>query len=311
MATFERNVKKIMHCKVYRPQGATADRVIAQDFSCKKPEPGYICFSVLEVEGKKLRWTGFHAPPRLAGILRKATSSTHDHRCKEPMRRMTWAALPCSWLLLIALSPSLSAQDDGTNGVQPGDRVTLDFFTAAGVRSNEIAGQRIVDRNGEIFLPFLGTVSVAGKDAEAIRVLLEERYSVIFAAPVLQVVVHLRINITGMVRRPGSYYLDPTLTVLDALAEAGGSSGEIDLGTGGGAADASRVRLVRRSGELRILDLRANEISEETRAIKIQSGDWIDIPPQSQSKLRDDIQFYGSLLTMMVSLASLIVIIAR
>ena len=70
--------------------------------------------------------------------------------------------------------------------------------------------------------------------------------------------------------------LDPTLTVLDALAEAGGSSGEIDLGTGGGAADASQVRLVRRSGELRILNLRPDQITEEVRALKIQSGDWID-----------------------------------
>ena len=180
------------------------------------------------------------------------------------MRRMTWAALPCVLPLLIALSPSVSAQD-GTYGVQPGDRVILDFFTAAGVRSLEIAGQRTVDRNGEIFLPFLGTVAVLGRDAEAIRALLEDRYSVLFAEPVLQVVVQLRVNITGMVRQPGSYYLDPTLSVLDAVAEAGGSSGEIDLGTGGGAADASRVRLVRRSGELRILDLRPDHIISRSR----------------------------------------------
>ena len=226
------------------------------------------------------------------------------------MRRMTWAALPCVLPLLIALSPSLSAQD-GTYGVQPGDKVTLDFFTAAGVRSVEIAGERTVDRNGEIFLPFLGTVSVLGRDAEAIRALLEDRYSVIFAEPVLQVVVQLRINITGMVRQPGSYYVDPTLTVLDALSEAGGSTGEIDLGTGGGAADASEVRLVRKNGELRILDLRPTQITQATRAIKIQSGDWIHVPPQSQSKLRDDVQFYGSVLTIVVSLASLIVLIAR
>lgn len=267
-------------------------------------------FPVLDAELERLRWTGLRASPRLAGILRKATPPTSGHRCKEPMRRMTWTALPCAWLLLTALSPSLSAQDS-TYGVQPGDRVTLDFFTAAGVRSNEIAGQRTVDRNGEIFLPFLGTVSILGKDAEAIRALLEDRYSVLFAEPVLQVVVQLRVNITGMVRRPGSYYLDPTLTVLDALSEAGGSSGEIDFGIGGGAADVSQVRLVRRSGELRILDLRPDQISQETLAMKIQSGDWIHVPPQSQSKLRDDIQFYGGVLAILVSMASLIVLVSN
>lgn len=221
---------------------------------------------------------------------------------------MTWAALPCVLPLLIALSPSLSAQD-ATYGVQPGDKVTLDFFTAAGVRSLEIAGERKVDRNGEIFLPFLGTIAVLGKDAEAIRALLVDRYSVLFSEPVLQVVVQLRVNITGMVRRPGSFYVDPTLTVLDALAEAGGSSGEIDLGTGAGAADASQVRLVRRSGELRILDLRPDHITQENQSIKIQSGDWIHVPPQAQSRLRDDIQFYGSLMAILVSMASLVVLI--
>ena len=266
-------------------------------------------FSVLEAERERLRWTGLHVSPRLAGILRKATFPTYDHRCKEPMRRMTWAAVPCAWVLLIPLTPSLSAQDP-SYGVQPGDRVTLDFFTAAGVRSNEIAGERTVDRNGEIFLPFLGTISVLGKDAEAIRALREDEYSVLFAEPVLQVVVQLRVNITGMVRRPGSYYVDPTLTVLDALAEAGGSSGEIDI-AGGGAADASQVRLVRRNGELRILDLRPEQITQETRAIKIQSGDWIHVPLRRKSKLRDDIQFYGSVLAILVSMAGLIVLVSN
>ncbi|MCH7563896.1 MAG: hypothetical protein IH968_08740 [Gemmatimonadetes bacterium] len=71
------------------------------------------------------------------------------------------------------------------------------------------------------------------------------------------------------------------------------------------------MRLVRRSGELRILDLRPDHITQETQAIKIQSGDWIHVPPQAQSKLRDDIQFYGSLLAILVSMASLVVLVAK
>ena len=221
---------------------------------------------------------------------------------------MIQAALSSALLLLVAFSTSLSAQVDPSYGVQAGDKLILDFFTAAGVRSSEIAGERTVDRNGEIFLPLLGTISVLGKSAQEIRLQLLDRYSVIFDEPVLQVAAQLRINVTGFVRSPGSYYVDPSLTVLDALAEAGGATGEVDLGTGGGAADAAQVRLVRRNGELRVLDLRPDFITRETRNLRIQSGDWIRVPPQNQSRMRDEIQFYGGLLSILATVVSLIVI---
>ncbi len=226
------------------------------------------------------------------------------------MRRRIWAISSIAFLVLAIFAPHLAAQE-GSYGVQPGDQVTLDFFTAAGTRSQEIAGERTVDRNGEIFLPFLGTVSVLGQDAESIRGMLVTRYGAFFSNPVLQVVVRLRVNITGYVRQPGSYFVDPSSTVIDALAQAGGSSGEIDLGNVGGAADPSQVRLVRRSGELLILDLRPDQVTDEIRQLQIQSGDWIHVPPRAQSRFRDDLTFYGGILSVAATLAGLIVLIAR
>ena len=57
-------------------------------------------------------------------------------------------------------------------GLQPGDQLVIAFYTAAGAELQEVSGERTIDDNGEIFLPFLGTVSVLGIDVQAIRELL-------------------------------------------------------------------------------------------------------------------------------------------
>ena len=49
-------------------------------------------------------------------------------------------------------------------GVQPGDQVNIAFYTSAGARLAEVSGERTVDPNGELFLPFLGTVHVVGME---------------------------------------------------------------------------------------------------------------------------------------------------
>ena len=70
-------------------------------------------------------------------------------------------------------------------GTQPGDQVTIAFYTAAGTRLAEVSGERDVDSNGEAFLPFLGTVSVVGLETAEIRRLLEDRYGVLYSNPVV------------------------------------------------------------------------------------------------------------------------------
>ena len=83
----------------------------------------------------------------------------------------------------VVILPSLTR-----TGVQPGDQVTIAFYTAAGRRLVEVSGVRTVDPNGELFLPFLGTLTEAGMGSADIRRLLEERYGTLYSNPVVEVV---------------------------------------------------------------------------------------------------------------------------
>ncbi len=195
-------------------------------------------------------------------------------------------------------------------GVQPGDQLVIAFYTAAGTELAEVSGERTIDDNGEIFLPFLGTVTVLGLDAQTIRELLEDRYGALYSDPVVEVVANIHVNITGAVARAGQYFVPPSATLVDALALAGGAGSEVDLGLQGGAADPARVRLVR-DGVASVIDMRPLDVRPEVLSLRVQSGDWLHVPRAIRSQVRDDVTFYGTVLTTLLTLGSLIVLIAR
>ena len=196
------------------------------------------------------------------------------------------------------------------SGVQSGDQVIIAFYTAAGIELTEVSGERTVDPNGEIFLPFLGTVSVVGLETAGIRRLLEERYGTLYSDPVGVGVTNVNINITGAVRQSGQFFVPPSATLVDVLARAGGVTSEIDIGISGGASDPSQVRLVR-NGVATVIDMRPLQIRPEVIALQIQSGDWLYVPRAARSQTREQLTFWGSLFSTLFTAASLVVLIAR
>ena len=195
-------------------------------------------------------------------------------------------------------------------GVQPGDQVIIAFYTAAGIELTEVSGERTVDPNGEIFLPFLGTVSVIGLETDGIRRLLEERYGALYSDPVVEVVTNVTVNITGAVRQSGQFFIPPSATLVDALARAGGVTSEVDFGVAGGASDPSQVRLVR-DGVSTVIDMRPLGIRPEVIELRVQSGDWLYVPRVEGSQLRQNITLYGSVLNTLLTLATLIILIGQ
>lgn len=213
-------------------------------------------------------------------------------------------------LVALVLPVSLTAQDRlraVSYGVRPGDEVTIRVFTSAGAQLQEVSGIRIVDPAGHIYLPYLGSVGVSGLSAPQIRELLAENYALLYDNPVVEVVSKLKVNVTGAVRSPGHYLLDPSSTLIDALATAGGVGVEVAIGYAAASNPASS-RFVR-SGELFILDLRPNTADPSVFSVPVQSGDWIHIPITEQSRVREQVQFWAGIVSLALSTAALIVLI--
>ena len=213
---------------------------------------------------------------------------------------------------VLCLSPplSLSAQEQSPDGgVRPGDQLITEFYTASGDPLESVRGTRLVDREGNVFFPYVGTVQVDGLDAQQIRSLLVQRFQPFYNDPVITVNVLLCVNVTGLVAAGGRYFLDPTTTILDALSAAGRTMAEVAIATNA-AADASGVRLVW-DGRTMILDLRSDAATQAVLEMPIQSGDWIHVPAQQRSRLRDEMQFWGSLLSLFSSVVAVGILIAQ
>ena len=211
----------------------------------------------------------------------------------------------------LALAPaSALAQEDSPYALRPGDKVTLEVFTSAGGKVDVVMGERILDRNGDLFLPYVGTIHAAGLDQNSLRELLVAGFGTFYAEPVVNVKVLLRVNVTGAIPRPGQYFMDPTATILDALTLAGGANTEFAITGTMIPGDARHVQLVR-EGERRTLNFHPSEISDETLHVLIRSGDWIHVPPERKSAARDQVLFWGSLVSLSSSVVTLVVLLIR
>ena len=213
--------------------------------------------------------------------------------------------------LALAVARPASGQADTATayGLRAGDQVETTFYTAGGEPLSQVNGNRIVDRDGNLFYPFLGTVHVAGLDAAGIRNLLVGRFTPFYKDPVITVNVKLKVNVTGVVGSPGHYFFDPTTTIADALATAGGAGFEFSVGTGA-AADLQHVRLLR-DGRPILMDLRPESADPAPLTMHVESGDWIFVPARARSSIRDDISFWSGVVGVLTTLVGVVVLFTR
>ena len=128
-------------------------------------------------------------------------------------------------LSLLVLGPrSLFAQPANQAGgepirLRPGDAVRLE------VRDEPtLTAEYPVDVDGVVLLPLVGIVPVAGRSFPDVQRDVLEAFRRELANPVIRLTPVLRIAVLGEVMRPGLLPVDPTLTLADILASAGGLS---------------------------------------------------------------------------------------
>lgn len=93
-------------------------------------------------------------------------------------------------------------------------------------REPEVSRVVQVRPDGRISLPLVGEVVAAGQTPARLKVSLEKLLAEYMNTPEVTVIVQeirsQKVNILGEVGKPGSYALVRPMTVLDALAQAGG-----------------------------------------------------------------------------------------
>jgi protein involved in polysaccharide export with SLBB domain len=146
----------------------------------------------------------------------------------------------------------------------PGDFIQIKIW-----REPDLSDTVQVDNEGMAVFPKLGPIEVTGMRPDSLERRLVHDYSRYLQNPSINVRVLRRITIWGSVMRPGTYPVDLTMSITDALALAGGASAE-------GKTD--KVEL-RRGSKHSMVDLssRAARLGE----LSLQSGDQLVVPQRS------------------------------
>lgn len=144
----------------------------------------------------------------------------------------------------------------------------------------ELAG-KVVDDNGDLYYPYVGTLHVGGKTVTEVREELTRELSKYFKKVKLDIRVlsfqaH-RVAVVGEVRNPGIVAMTETpLTVAEAISRAGGATQDSDL---------NNVALAR-GGRLYKLDVQAlYEKGLTTQNLLLRDGDVLNVGDQKDSKV--------------------------
>jgi polysaccharide biosynthesis/export protein len=90
----------------------------------------------------------------------------------------------------------------------------------------DLSTTAMVRPDGKISLPLIGELEAKGKTAQQLQQEVGKQLAVYLSQPVVTVVVkevnYPKISVLGQVRKPDVYKIRQTMTVLDAIALAGG-----------------------------------------------------------------------------------------
>lgn len=114
---------------------------------------------------------------------------------------------------VVAANPAAPA----VRTLHPGDGLRVRIF-----REPELSGEYMIDERSMVVLPKLGPVSVHDVPADSIRPMLLDMYGKYLSGDAIEIMAFRRVAITGEVLKPGLYPIDPTLSVAEAIIQAGG-----------------------------------------------------------------------------------------
>lgn len=187
--------------------------------------------------------------------------------------------------------PITGAQDNDPYQVGPGDSVLVAVYghpelsiatyagTALTLQTSRLAGL-VVDNDGTIQFPLIGSVKVAGKSCDELRIYLEKELATYINEPkvTVQVVVtrSLRYSLVGQFAEPGLKFNDRPVRLLEALALGGTIA--LDKAS-------LRSAYIARKGKRLPIDFRRLIVDGDlSQNIPLRSGDVIVVPDRSSDQ---------------------------
>jgi len=146
----------------------------------------------------------------------------------------TWAAQPKgrekqgkSVAVAVLTTPANAGVKETSKDAGPDYVIGADDVLAVNVwKEPDISRSVPVRPDGKITLPLVGDTAASGLTPAQLRQNIEKRLEAYISSPVVTVIVQevksQKFNIVGEVARPGTYVLANPMTVLDAIAVAGG-----------------------------------------------------------------------------------------
>jgi polysaccharide export outer membrane protein len=149
--------------------------------------------------------------------------------------------------------------------VAQGDRLDVVFFIHRDLTTRDL----LVRSDGRITLPYVGDVMAAGHTPSQLDSVLTDRFAEVLRDPNLSVIVknpaEKTVYVLGEVTRPGGYNYDTSISVLQAVAKAGG----FDRG-----AKRNHTLVIRREGTDRIVGVEVN-LAAVTSGYQVGYDFWL------------------------------------
>jgi polysaccharide export outer membrane protein len=157
----------------------------------------------------------------------------------------------------------LVSQEDYVIGI--GDRLDVVFFVHKELTTVDL----LVRSDGRITLPYVGDVDAAGVTPMQLDSTLSYRFSEVLREPNLSVILRepaeKLVYVLGQVKTPGGFPYQTKLSVVQALALAGG----MDRG-----AKTTHVLVIRRKGPEKVVGIEVN-VASITSGYNVQSDIWL------------------------------------
>jgi len=158
----------------------------------------------------------------------------------------------------------LVADSVGPLALRPGDVVKIQVFG-----HDELNGEYPVDENYLLLLPIIGEINVREMAVADLRRRIRAEFGQLYTQSFISIIPLFRVAVLGEVNRPGLYSVDPTMTIYDVVATAGGATRD---------AKSSGTRLIRGGQQVQVPVDAAWLARATLRELGVRSGDQIVMP---------------------------------